>query len=344
MGEETLDGFAKVRLVHHSFGSIILVDHVLVDAQEQHYWLQPQYVHAPILDLTAAGGTTLYVDVANTWDLLITLRITFTGDDLVTPLADRSLIYRCRITGPKRMDRYRAGRVRRRDDGGFDLRLYQHTTKAGKKGIRSSGHIRGSAWNYAGTKPLSNCRYAYFTTLREIESEEDLQRVAMSQHGKKLLRLDTNPTQRPDHVLEVHREHTSDRTARLTVWVPAEHVAPSHIWLHHLPNVFYEMTHPWIYRVGLKPEREYPLLGNRGSCPEAHLKRFESIVIGECTTIPGLCAPFEEDATSSTFEIQDLGDKDLFDFWRRHKNKTLFKASNDRPYASESDIEAHHHE
>lgn len=280
-----------------------------------------------MLMLEEPGYTPLHIAIANPWGSDVVVRVEVRGDDHVTSLTDRSQIYRSVIYGPRNLGRYKAGRARVRTDGGLDLRLYHHTRKETKPLILTSKHIRGSAWNFQGTKELVNCGYAYFTSLDRIENEIDLRRIAMSGTGRIPLRLDQSATNDPpDLVLEVYRERAENRAARISLWVPAEHVSPSHIYEHHTNVVEYEVAHPWIYRVGLDPGATYGFVGDRAVFEQSGSKRFDYIVIGNCTTKSGLAAPYDEDVTDETFEIQDLGDRTVFQFWREHGNEDLFQS------------------
>lgn len=316
-------GFIKLRLVHARGRSLLLPDQVVVRGSGT-FWLQPQWFYSSVLALDEPGHTALTIAVANPWDRDVVVRVDVRGDDLVTSLNDQSQIYRCVIYGPRNLNRYKAGRARVRTDGGIDLRLYHHTRKGTKPLILTSEHIKASSWNYQGTKELANCGYAYFTSLDRIETDIDLQRIAMSGTGHIPLRLDQSPAGAPpDVVLEVYRERLENRTGRVPLWVPADHVSPSHIWEHHLCGVEYEIVHPWIYRVGLKPGEAYDFIGDRGTQGQNGLKRFDYVVIGDCTIKPGLAAPYDEDVTDETFQIQDLGDRTVFQFWREHSNQQL---------------------
>lgn len=316
-------GFIKLRLVHARGRSLLLPDQVVVQGSGI-FWLQPQWFYAPILMLDEPGCTSLQMAVANRWNSDVIIRVEVRGDDYVTSLTDRSQIYRCMIYGPRNLDRYKAGRARGRTDGGVDLRLYHHTSKKAKSLILTSKHIEGSAWNFQGTRRLSNCSYAYFTSLDRIEADIDLQRIAMSGTGRIGLRLDQSPAAAPpDLVLDVYRERAENRTARIRLWVPAEHVSPSHIYEHQTDVVSYEVAHPWIYRVGLEPGATYAFVGDTAAPDPNGLKRFEYMVIGDCTTKPGLAAPYDEDVTAEIFQIQDLGDRTIFQFWREFGNQDL---------------------
>lgn len=321
------DGFVKLRLVHARGRSIVLPDHVMVEGTAP-YWLQPQWVYASMLALDEPGYTAIHLTVANHWHTDIVIRLEVHGDGFVTELSDRSQVYRCTIHGPAHLDRYKAGRFSLRPDGGVNLRLYHHTAKTTKPLILKSGHIRGSAWNFQGTRELENCAYAYFTNLDRIESEDDLRRIAMSGTARLPLRLDQSPNHAPpDVVLKVYKGGLSDRAASVGLWVPAEHVSPAHIYEHHTNVVEYEMAHPWIYRVGLEPGATYDFVGGKAVPDQSGLKRFDYVVLGDCTTKQGLAAPYDEDITDDTFESADLGKTSIFNYWREHGNQQLWTGS-----------------
>jgi hypothetical protein len=325
-GSVSEEGLIKVRLVHARNGSIVIPDHVLVRGQGK-YWLQPQWVYPSVLHFYAsAAETVLHIGVANTRQADLMIEARFGSADFVAALPDRSQIYSCRITSSVGLSPFQSGRWRSRPDGGVDLHLYHHTTAKSKKAIRESHEVWGSAWNFQGTKKLVNCSYAYFTSLQRLSSWQDLQRIGMAHDGRLRLRLDQTPDGfPPDVVVDVYRESTTNRAATISLWVPAEHVAPSHVWKHTTDRVVYEMAQPWIYRVGLVPGRTYKFRGNQAKFLQAALKQFEYLVIGDCTTPEGLIAPYDEENTEETFLVQELAGETLFDFWRTHGNQALWQ-------------------
>lgn len=317
-------GRIKLRLIHATTGTIFLPDVLFVDGDAP-FWLQPQWVYPPQLhmpmDIAVFG-----VAVANVHGDDLIVEITFNGSGLLTSHDDHSQVYECTIAGPRDLKRYQAGRAVGRHDGGIDLRLHHITNKASKKLIKTSGEIWGSPWNFQGTKELANCSYAYFTSLKKIQDEYDLRRIAMATSGWLPMVLDQSTGQQPDHVIKVYRESTENRTAPIPVWVPAEHVASSHVWKHTTHMVEYEMNAPWIFRIGLRPGGSYYLSGDRAAKAQPDLKRFDYLVIGDCTTIEGLEAPFDEENTSQTFHMADLDGATVFDYWRQNANQALWQA------------------
>jgi hypothetical protein len=329
-GRFEADALVKLRLVHAKHGSVLFPDHVLVRGAAP-FWLQPQWFYAPVLHFADRRSTVLHLGIANLAgsDLVIEVHIDETG--FLAELSDESQLYACRISSAVNPTPFRAGRWRRRPDGGVDLPLYHHTTRANKKSIVTSQEIWGSAWNFQGDKKLLNCSYAYFTSLRRIESRHDLQRIGMASDGRLLLRLDQTPTGLPpDAVLDVYRESTENRQHGVSLWVPAEHIAPTHVWMHKTSLVEYELAHPWIYRVGLVPAGHYRFAGNKASDGQPDLKRFRQVVIGDCQTTGGLAAPYDEEDTSETFLLENLAGATVFDFWLEHANQELWHADTEK--------------
>jgi hypothetical protein len=321
-------GVVKIKVLHRPGATVLLPEAVIVTgARDQ--WVQPQWVYAPLLAFTDdhKAHATIHiaaVDPSRRDDAGLRCAIEFTSEDRLTVLPDRSEVYRCRITSEYSLNELTVGRGRLRDDGGINLRLYHHTAPATLPLIHQAGHVRGSAWNYQGTRELANVAYAYFTNLERVTTERDLQSIAMASSGRLPLLLDSTPTgRRPDLELTVYRGSTRDRQASLRLWVPAEVISTPHIWQHTGRSVEYEIVHPWIHRIGLQPDSHLDFRDREATPYPAALKRFEYAVIGDCTTLSGLEAPFDEENTEHTFVVQDLGDVNLFDFWRHHSNTPL---------------------
>ena len=190
--------------------------------------------------------------------------------------------------------------------------------------IQKSGYLLGSAWNLQGTRKLENVTYAYFTSVSQVSSEMDLQNMAMTSSRGIPLRLDTNSGHAPDLVLEVHRASTRDRNATLRLWMPVEAISTPHIWKHKDFSVFYEISHPWIHRIGLQPGQNLDFVGGTATPALGALRRFDYAILGDCSTISGLIAPYDEENTEETFQIQSLEGTNLFDFWAANENTDLY--------------------
>jgi hypothetical protein len=319
-------GFVKIKMLHRAGGTILLPEIVVIGGAGNQ-WVQPQFVHAPLFSFADDGlGVKISLgalDHSRHHRGGLECELTFRRSDRCAALADRSEVYRCHVETAHSPAQLSVGRARVRADGGIDVCLYHHTAEETLRLIHESRHVRGSPWNYQGTRELTNVSYAYFTSIRSVSTEADLQSIAMASRGKIGLRLDTNRSSDPDLLLDVYRESTSDRRATLKLWVPGETISTPHIWQHAGLAVHYEVTRPWIYRVGLRPRAHLDFLDGCATPDPASLKRFDYAVIGDCNTTIGLEAPFDEENTSETFVVEDLTGTNLFDFWRDHANAQL---------------------
>lgn len=325
-------GVVKVKMLHRPGGTILLPEALIVGGAGNQ-WAQPQFVYAPTLAFTDDDAFAT-IPVAVTDSRLRVARgldcvVQFRRADLLASLSDRSQVYRCRVNTDYSPAQLAVGRARSRADGGIDLRLFHHTTSDALSMIHASGQVRGSTWNYQGTRELTNVAYAYFTSLRSIATEMDLRRIAMASDGKIMFQLDTTQGSAPDLVLDVYRASTRDRKATLSLWLAAEAISTPHIWQHIGPPVVYEVAHPWIFRVGLNPDRVLEFAAGVGTPGPSALRDFDYAVIGDCTTVGGLAAPFDEENTTYTFVVQDLAGSDVFTFWRNNANTPLHRDPTD---------------
>ena len=318
-GRPTRDGLIKMKLVHARGFSIILPDFLLINFNGEWKWFQPQFFspcHLSFYGQQAYGQ--LSIDLNEELQLFVGV----TKDRFVRRFRDGSQLYRCRIAGPPDIENYSTGRCSVSDDHDVLLDLFHHTLPATVELIRESGNFRASAWNIQGTRELANIGYAYFTSLPAIRSEEDLHAIAMASSGKIVL-CPTNASGQQDLVvIDVYRQSTLDRTARIIVSVPAEMIATQHVY-RHAPRgepVYYEACHPAIARVGLQPGRVIRFDGGRLCSSEDELKLFNYVVLGDADTREGLVAPYDEENTASTFLIEHCLEETFFDYWLRHPN------------------------
>lgn len=319
-------GFIKVRLLHREGASVLLPEVLVIEDGDLH-WVQPQFFNACVIVFGDDPTGTIGLSAADRHgrDLAITAR--FQRSDRIGGDQDRSEVYRCSLESDYPIEDLTTGRALVRTDGGIDLLAHHHTTAASLDAILASGEVWGSPWNYQGVRKLTNVAYAYFTSLPKMESEEDLRLVAMASNGKAGVQLDDPKA--PPVVFDVYRESTTNREATLPLWIPAEIVSAPHVWLHRGGSVYYEIAHPWIHRVGLLPGATLPFKGDRAVPVEADLRRFDYAVLGDCSTPEGAGAPFDEEETTETFAIADLGSADLFDYWWQHQNQVLYTPPSD---------------
>ena len=329
----TWSGFIKVKLLHREGASVLLPEVVLVGADGE-LWVQPQYFHAPLLAWDEHSGTaTMWIGALDRTRQVgagLDLRVTFGQTEREAALDDLSELYRCDISTEHSPATLAVGSTRRRAGGGFDIALFHHTTEESLARIHESGHVRGSAWNFQGTRELVNVAYAYFTSMSQVTSEADLQNMAMASNGSIPLQLDTNTGGTPDLVLDVYRASTRDRTATLGLWIPAESISTPHVWKHEGHSVYYEIAHPWIYRIGLRPSHHLDFAGSAATPGPGALRRFDYGVLGDCSTVAGLEAPYDEENTAETFRVQALEETNLFDFWATNANTDLYASPSDK--------------
>ena len=330
---KTWPGFIKVKLLHRPGASVLLPELVLM-GDDGDLWVQPQYFFPPLLGwYQGSGRATVWIgaldrtrQVGNGFDFTVE----FGQTDRVAAFEDRSEIYRCEISTEYSPTTLAVGSVRRSTVGGFEIALFHHTTEEALALIHESGHVRGSAWNFEGIRELENVAYAYFTSISQVTGEEDLHNMAMASKGRVALRLDTNVGHIPDIVLDVSRTSTHDRNATLELWIPSESISTPHVWMHQGFSVYYEIAHPWIHRIGLQPGQHLDFADGTAVPAAGALRRFDYAILGDCTTLSGLIAPYDEENTEETFHVQSLEDTNLFDFWAANENTDLYARPVDR--------------
>jgi hypothetical protein len=313
------EGYVKLKLVHARGFSLLLPDLLIADFDGWR-WFQPQFFSAPLLSFIGDAG---YAQFNVEPRLGVKLLVGITRDRLVRSYVDGSFLYRCRIAGPKRLRTYAAGTCLLNDDHTIWLDLFHHTTASAASSIRASGHFRGSRWNIQGTKKLVNVEYAYFTSLPRIINRKHLQHIGMASDGA--IHLITTNGVRPHNVvrIEVYRESTLNRRHTIRVRMPADVIAPQHVWRHDAIDqpAYYEVSHPAIFRVGLEPNTVLPFAAGTVDPARICLKRFDYAILGYATTRAGLVAPYDEEDTRELFKIERCTeDGDLFSFWRRCPN------------------------
>src|SRR5690606_3974939 len=146
----------------------------------------------------------------------------------------------------------------------------------------------------------------------------DLARIAMASFGQIGLQATNAESERDVIRIRVYRQSTLDRTATLSVSIPASLVASQHIY-RHAPNrgaVHYEVCHPDIYRVGLQPGKVAPFQDGMLEVPPNDRMRFDYLVFGDADTAEGLVAPYDEEETKSLLHIEESNQQSFFEFWR----------------------------
>jgi hypothetical protein len=323
----------KCKLLHGRGFSVIAPDQLYLYSSGWK-WIQPL---AFMANLFVNHGDNIECVIPVDISGRETVRVLFSSQEFLRRLEDGSELYDCTIVGPEDLHEYTTGTALFSTDLSPRLRLYHFTNEETKPIILESGHFRGSPWNIQGNKKLANVGYAYFTCLDALTTNEDLRQIAMASDGS--IHLITDRVTPPeamipqwlaDHAddaleLKVYRENTTNRTARIDAWVEASTLAPQHIHRHSPLQgaVYYNITLPFIYRVGLPPGQVLALAGEWIHSEQA-VKRFPYAVLGDATTLEGLAAPFDEENTKQKFLIQNtVGYHCLLNYWVAQSNRDL---------------------
>lgn len=336
LGDVRTEGLVKCRLLHGMGCSLIVPDQVFLGADGSK-WIQPLTFMANLIGKFSEDEIVcdLPVDISCGQ----TLRIRFFNHDLLANLEDGSQLYKCEIQGPSDLAEYATGDSCLGAGSVPYIRLYHHTTPDARDSIISSGHFRTSMWNIQGTtKKLINVAYAYFTPLDQITCDNDLRKIAMAAGGEIELRRDgftppeiLLPNWREAFkddvlVLPVYPCNPSKREATLELWVDSTVLAPQHIYRHEEGGpVYYELPHPFIHRIGTEPGASVSFDDQGRIHRQPGLKAFEYVVVGDCTTLEGLAAPYDEEDTTNIMKVERMDDVvSILNFWFDHGNQDLF--------------------
>ena len=336
--DHVTEGMIKCKLLHGQGYSLVIPDQLYV---EHHglKWIQPLAF--------ARNQNTKFSEEEILCDLPIdiscghTVRVRFFNRNLISNLPDGSQLYTCELRGPTGLHEYATGEAERNAEGTPYLRLHHHTTAETCPKIVASGYFRTGSYNIQGTaKQLKNVAYAYFTPLDAIKNDNDLKKIAMANGGKIEFRRDgfTPPTVLMPNYLETFKDDIlqldvypcdpAKREACIDVWVDSTVLAPQHIYYHHDgPAVYYEFSHYFIHRIGTDPRQNVSFDGNRRIHRQPGLRSFDYIVVGDCTTLAGLAAPYDEEDTTHIMKVERLPDNEsMLSFWFEHGNQDLYSA------------------
>lgn len=322
LGSVEIPGVLKCHLAHGHGYSLITPDLLFLGADADK-WVQPLGFFAnSIAFYTDQSVCTLQLDVSCGY----VLEVEFSSQDYIAGLEDDSQLFRCKVKGPDVIEQLATGRSRWNGSTGPEIELFHHTSEANRQAILRSKEFRLSQWNIQGTeKQLQNVGYVYFTALDRIACEDDLLQIAMAHDGHIKLLSDGDVPELLD--LEVYRASTNDRTATLRFWIESTWLAPQHIWKHYPPDraVFYEVANPFTHRIGLLPGSTLELKDDHELEPAAALNRFHYAVVGDCSSLQGLAAPFDEENTKHIlkFEPPKPGE-DFLSAWRRMANQPRY--------------------
>lgn len=322
----TYEGFIKVHLAHGDVGSVIIPDQITIREAGWRFY-QPSFFGPCQIGFNLEPGlhqARFSVDIGGPRETAPTrVIVTIRSDHLLRRYEDGSFVYRCRIEGPRLIQRFAAGRCDWLDEGDFALRIFHLTTPTNFPLIRRSGELWSSPWNLAGVRRLENVAYCYLTSLDRARDEEDLARIAMASGGT--LRFQTTSMRAIEEVVElpVYRDSTTGRTSAMSLKVPWELISPPHLLLHQplFDHAYYEVVGPEIFRVGMLPGRSLKIKGQNLFADQDDKKRFDYIVLGTASTRDGLIAPYDEEGTRMVMHLERLPpDQSLFDFWLANQN------------------------
>jgi hypothetical protein len=315
------DGYIKCKLVHADNLSIVLPDQLYVDIDGELSWVQPLYFTANMISRNGgADNCFFYVDISQCHRV----RVEFSSTDLEQRYDDGSCLYKCKLGGPRFIERHTAGPASL-ENGQISILLYHHTDSEAKKNIIEGRKYRSSNWNIQGTKKSKNIAYLYLTPLPQVTCPEDLEKIAMSSEGELAFRLDQNQTEHPDLVLRVYRESTSNRSETLSHWVDASLLATQPIYKHWQSGeaVYYEVVCPSIHRIGVQVESGVKIEGKR-LVPYSP-KRLDYAVVGDGRTLTGLEAPYDEEETEEILKVEIFdADQEIIGFWLSNGNSDQF--------------------
>jgi hypothetical protein len=335
-GHTRTSGRLKCRLLHGNGYSLVVPDQIFV-GDGWKTWIQPlAFGPSVIYKIDAAtiiGHLTVDISCGNV------LQINFSHGDLIRAYPDGSQLFACEIDGPVEIESYGTGDARWEDDDEPFIRLFHHTTPDARAAIETAAHFRTSPWNIQGSaKKLKNVGYTYFTSLDALTRSGDLRRVAMDEAGVILLRrdgFDLPPVMfdnwRETYVndileLPVYASDPAKRAARLDVWVSAALLAPQHIYRHDEGRgIYFEFPHAFIHRVGADPGGLIQL-GPAGEIrSQPGLRTFDYVVVGDCSNVNGLAAPYDEEDTTHILKLERLpAERTVHEFWFENANSDLF--------------------
>lgn len=334
-------GRLKCKLMHGRGWTVIVPDQIHLLQKTDWRWIQP-LAFGPnwCVNAEADSACQLQIDISAGESI----KVRFMGTPPIRAFEDGSHLYECEIFGPQDLLAHTTG------EAYFDaqtipyLHLYHHTTSAICPLIYSSGYFRSSDWNIQGTtKRLVNIAYAYFTPLSSIKTSDDLKKIAMSQDAKIYLCRDgaqiSEPllpgeaAKYPNDILEleVYRSEPQKRDAAISVWVDATTLAPQHIYRHKIGNdpEYYEIPHEFIQRVGVNHGATVPFDPDGRIHRKPTFKNFDYAVVGDCTSLDGLAAPYDEENTSEVLKVERVnGNQSFVTFWFANANTDLYSGNN----------------
>lgn len=317
-----VNGYVKCKLIHTTGESLIVPDLIILEEDEENYfkWIQPLSFFGCRLAITDNDTihSSIVVDISNKQ----TIELRFSNNDFVRGYDDYSELYKCEIHAPKGLSEYATGTGYFKENFEPYIRLYHHTTAVAKESIMKSEHFYDSRGNFAGTKELTSIGYLYLTCLDKIVNEADLQQVAMSSQKYIFLRTDDDVHIRRLRVL--HRQ-TKELEAVIPLDVNVQAIASQHLHRHLIGATYYAICNPFIYRIGVEPNGGIDFIDS--TIEQGNTKKADYIVAGDCRTIEGLIAPYDEENTEYIYKIEKVsesGNPNALEFWLTNRNSDQY--------------------
>ncbi|WP_019626253.1 hypothetical protein [Thioalkalivibrio sp. ALJT] len=339
VGNHEVFGYIKCKLAHTENASVIIPDQIFFNWDGELRWIQPfNFLPCVLVKDDDFIVCELYFDISCGF----VVRARFFDNGFVRTFQDGSQLYKCKFYVPDKFGDHAIGVAKQGDDCSIAVQLFHHTKPETVDLINRSGALIGSRWNIQGNKELKDSDHVYFTPLHELKVNNDLEKIAMSSEARiTLVRDGFEPpgllfpgweeAYKTDIlIMEVYREDVSCRSATMDFWIPVELISPHHVIKHSPPNsmVYYEISAPFIHRVRICKGSRLGFSGSEITDSEA-VRFHDKVIIGDGRTLEGLLAPFDEENTSQTFEIQKTDpQKTILEFWFDHANQDLYGKGN----------------
>lgn len=309
LGKSYYDAVIKCKLVINRDYLNITPDLIyIITAKNEFKWFQFFHFLPGIFDSEKNFKSHNFIDISGGHKCIIS----FGKDDYIKKLADDSVLYKCKIRGPKNIRQYATGKGKIINGIPY-IYLYHHTKDKFKKMILESKNLLGSKWNYQGNKKLKNVEYCYFTSIDMMKMQSDLKMIAMSTDAQ--IKMIVDKTMERISV-KIPRQSTLDRKANIKFLIDGSLISNNHInqrmW-DEIENIdyFYEIKFPYIFRVGIKPGTSINFKKDMIVHRSSKNISPNYIIMGKSTSKKGLLAPFHEEETDFIGKIFPISNSEI---------------------------------
>lgn len=92
-----------------------------------------------------------------------------------------------------------------------------------------------------------------------------------------------------------------------------------------LCDFYYELPHAFIQRVGTVLNSTVVFDDRSRVQQQGGLKTFDYVVVGDCTKLTGLIAPYDEEDTTHIMKVERVPEgQTMLDFWFANSNRDLY--------------------